>query len=223
MSDTFSDDIPPRAVSHRQEHSLPPWDSIEKDAERPRWQTLAGRTVYQTPWISVESHETVAPTGKPAHYGFVHFRNRAVGVVPLHEDGTLTMVGQMRFAFDSYSWEIPEGGAHFDEDPAQGARRELREETGLEAATLTEILRYDLSNSVTDETAILYLATGLSQGETQWDETENLEIRRVPFKDVLEAVIKGQIRDSLTVAAVLRVYHMAVTGALEASLAARIV
>lgn len=221
MSDTFSNDIPPREVSHRKEHSLPPWDSHEADAKRPRWQSLTGRLVYQTPWISIESHETLAPTGKPAHYGFVHFRNRAVGVVPLHDDGTVTLVGQMRFAFDAYSWEIPEGGAHFDEDPIEGAQRELREETGLDAAQWTEILRYDLSNSVTDETAILYLATGLSEGETEWDDTENLEIARVPFKDVVEAVIKGQIRDSLTVAAVLRVYHMAVTGALDAALVQR--
>lgn len=203
--------------------SLPPWDSEERNAKRARWQPRNVRLIHQSPWIEVELSEPIAPTGRVANYGLIRFQNRAMGVVPLHEDGTVTLVGQMRYAFDAWSWEIPEGGVPHDEDPEQGIRRELREETGLEAVSLTEILRMDLSNSVSDEVAILYLATGLSQGETDWDDTENLEIARVPFKDLLEAVIKGQVRDSLTVAAVLRVYHMAVTGALEASLAARIV
>lgn len=203
--------------------SLPPWDSEDRNAKRARWQPRNARVIHSSPWIEVELSEPIAPTGCVAQYGMVRFRNRAMGMVPLHEDGTVTLVGQMRYAFDAWSWEIPEGGVPHHEDPMEGARRELREETGLEAASFVEILRLDLSNSVSDEVGIIYLATGLTPGETEWDETENLEIVRVPFKDVLEAVIKGQIRDSLTVAAVLRVYHMAVTGALEASLSAKIV
>jgi len=152
----------------------------------------------------------------------VRFKNRAVGVLPLHEDGTVTMVGQMRYALDAYSWEMPEGGVPFDEDLSDGARRELREEVGLEAAALVEILRMDLSNSVCDEEAVCYLATGLTPAQTAPDETESLEIARLPFKDVLNAVISGQVRDSLTVATVLRVHHMAVSGALDDALSQRI-
>lgn len=202
---------------------LPPWDTEDRNAVRPRWQPRNVRVVHDSPWIALELSEPIAPTGNEARYGLIRFKNRAVGVLPLHDDGTVTMVGQMRYAFDAYSWEMPEGGVPFDEDMSDGARRELREEVGLEAAELVEVLQMDLSNSVCDEVAVCYLATGLSVAQTDWDDTESLETARIPFKDVLEAVIKGQIRDSLTVAAVLRVYHMAVTGALEASLAAKIV
>ncbi|MFT3998184.1 MAG: NUDIX hydrolase [Asticcacaulis sp.] len=202
---------------------LPPWDTEDRNAVRPRWQPRNVRVVHDSPWIALELSEPIAPTGNEARYGLIRFKNRAVGVLPLHDDGSVTMVGQMRYAFDAYSWEMPEGGVPFDEDMSDGARRELREEVGLEAAELVEVLQMDLSNSVCDEVAVCYLATGLSAAQTDWDDTESLETARIPFKDVLEAVIKGQIRDSLTVATVLRVYHMAVTGALPARLSALIV
>lgn len=198
---------------------LPPWDSPEADAARPRWQKLNQQTVFENPWIRIESHDVLAPSGHKAHYGLVCFANRAVGVLPLHDDGTVTMVGQMRFALDAYSWEMPEGGVPFDEDLREGALRELREEVGLEADTLTEILTMDLSNSVCDEVAVCYLATGLSYGQSAPEETETFETVRVPFKAVLGSVIRGEIRDSLTVATVLRVHYMAVSGELPPALA----
>ncbi|ESQ79836.1 NUDIX hydrolase [Asticcacaulis sp. YBE204] len=201
------------------ERPLPPWDSAERDAKRPRWRADDIRVDHDSPWMRLEVSPAIAPTGRRTEYGVVRFGNRAVGVLPLHDDGTVTLVGQMRFAFDAWSWEMPEGGVPFNEHMPDGARRELREETGLIAANLREILQMDMSNSITDEVAVCYLATGLTATETEPDDTENLEIARVPFKDVLEAVIKGQIRDALTVATVLRVYHMAVTGALPEALA----
>lgn len=197
---------------------LPPWDSSEKNAARPRWRILNSETVFRSPWIAVEKHDTVAPTGHAADYGLIRFQNRAVGVVPLHEDGSVTLVGQMRFALDAYSWEIPEGGVPFDEDLLAGAQRELAEETGLTAAHWREIIRLDLSNSVSTETGTCFLAWGLSPGERDPDETEALESVRVPFKDALNAVISGAIRDSLTVVSLLRVYHMAQTDELPAEL-----
>ncbi|MDC7682505.1 NUDIX hydrolase [Asticcacaulis sp. BYS171W] len=201
------------------ERPLPPWDSVERDALRPRWTRVTSEIAFETPWIRVERADVIAPTGKPGLYGLVHFANRAVGVLPMHDDGTVTLVGQMRFAFDAWSWEMPEGGVPFGESPLDGAKRELREEAGLIAAHWQEILNFDVTNSVADEVAVCYLATGLTVTEAEPDDTEKLEIVRIPFKDVLEAVIKGQIRDSLTVATVLRVYHMAVTGALPEALA----
>jgi 8-oxo-dGTP pyrophosphatase MutT (NUDIX family) len=191
---------------------LPFWDNEEAVAARPKWQKVASHIAFQNPWITIESHDVIAPTGRPAHYGLVRFANRAIGVLPLFDDGTVPLVGQARFALDSFSWEIPEGGAPYDEDPLDGAKRELREETGLVAANWTEIAQLELSNSVTDEVAVCYLATGLSEGEVEPDETEALTQMRVPFKTLLDAVIKGQVRDALTVVSVLRVHHMAVTG-----------
>ncbi|MGZ3306818.1 MAG: NUDIX domain-containing protein [Asticcacaulis sp.] len=195
----------------------PPWDTADA-AARPRWRKVSGEVVFENPWIRVESHDVIAPTGHPAHYGLVKFANQAIGVLPLFDDGTVPLVGQMRYAFDAYSWEIPEGGAPLGEDPIDGAKRELREETGLVAAELRRILDIDLSNSVTDERAIVYLATGLSQGDSAPDDTERFEYARVPFSQLLEAVINGQVRDAITVASVLRVYHMAVSGGLPTAL-----
>jgi len=175
---------------------------------------VTSQTVFQNPWIKVESHDVTAPTGRPAHYGLVKFANRAIAVLPLHDDGTVSLVGQARFAVNAYSWELPEGGGPLDEDPRDAAIRELREETGLVAENLCEILSFDMSNSVTDEAAICFLATGLSQSDRAPDETEAFEYARVPFKIVLEAVTNGQVRDGLTVVSILRVHHMAVTGEL---------
>jgi len=192
--------------------NLPLWDSEDRAVARPQWRSVTSQTVFENPWIRVESHDVIAPTGHLAHYGLVRFANRAIAVLPLHDDGTVSLVGQARFAVSAYSWELPEGGGPLDEDPRAAAIRELKEETGLVAADLREILSFDMSNSVTDEAAVCFLATGLSQGDTAPDETEAFEYARVPFKMVLDAVIKGRIRDGLTVVSVLRVYHMAVTG-----------
>ena len=193
---------------------LPVWDSEDRADARPKWRSMTSETVFQNPWIRVESHDVIAPTGHPAHYGLVKFANRAIAVLPLHDDGTVSLVGQARFAVDAYSWELPEGGGPLDEYPREAAIRELREETGLQAAHLHEILSFDMSNSVTNEVAICFLATGLSAGDKAPDETEAFEYARVPFKILLNAVIKGQVRDGLTVVSVLRVYHMAITGEL---------
>lgn len=193
---------------------LPPWDTPEKAAARATWRSLRQQTVFENPWVRVESHDMIAPTGRPAHYGLVHFHNRAIGVLPLHDDGTVSLVGQHRFPLGAYSWEIPEGGSPHGEDPLDGAKRELREETGLIASDWREILQLDLSNSVTNEVCTLYLATGLSQADAAPDDTEAFEYARVAFSQLLKAVIMGQVRDSLTVASVLRLHHMAISGEL---------
>jgi 8-oxo-dGTP pyrophosphatase MutT (NUDIX family) len=185
------------------------------------WRRGAERLVYDNPWIRVTEFDATAPTGQPARYGVVGFKNLAIAILPVHDDGTVTLVGQHRFPSRDYSWEIPEGGGPLGEDPLAGARRELREETGLEAAEWREVLRMQLSNSVTDEIAVGYLATGLSPapGGAEPDETEALAIARVPFRDALDAATAGKIKDALTVAMLLRGYHMAREGALRSALA----
>jgi 8-oxo-dGTP pyrophosphatase MutT (NUDIX family) len=185
------------------------------------WTRGPERLVFENPWIKVSEHAATAPTGQPASYGLVGFKNRAIAVLPIHDDGTITLVGQNRLPFADYSWEIPEGGSPLDEDPLAGARRELAEETGLVAADWREVLRMQLSNSVTDELAIGYLALELSDGpgEHQPDETEALAIARVPFAEALEAALAGHMQDALTVAMLLRAYHMAREGALPGALA----
>ena len=185
------------------------------------WERGPGRLVYDNPWISVTEFQAIAPTGNPALYGLVGYKNRALAILPLFDDGTILMVGQNRLPFSDYSWEIPEGGGPLGEDPLAGAQRELLEETGFEASNWLEVMRLQLSNSVSDELAICFLATGLSKSDivAHVDDTEDIVRVRAPFRDVLQAAMAGYISDSLTVAMLLRVHHMAYTGSLSDGLA----
>jgi ADP-ribose pyrophosphatase len=184
------------------------------------WRFLAARTAFDNPWIEVVAQDTIDPAGGSRVYGIVRFKKIAVGVLPVDARGQVHLVGQWRVPLARYSWEMPEGGCEAGEDPADAVRRELEEEAGLKAATLTPILEMDLSNSVTDERAFCFLATGLSSGQRAPEPVEILANRTAPFAEVLADATSGRIRDAMTVAAVLRAYHMAKTGALDPALAA---
>src|SRR5215831_16951352 len=125
------------------------------------WTRRSRRVAYDNPWIAVYHDEVLRPDGQPGIYGVVHYKNRAVGVIALDDRDRVLLVGQYRYTVDGYSWEIPEGGAPFDEDPLEAAQRELQEETGYSAAQWQEVLRAHLSNSITDEEGICYLARDL--------------------------------------------------------------
>ncbi len=169
------------------------------------WRRHARRVAYDNPWVTVWHDEVTRPDGQPGIYGVVHFESLAVGVVALDADDRVVLVGQYRYTLDAWSWEIPEGGVPFDEDPLDGAGRELREETGIEAARWSELARVHLSNSVSDEAGILYLATDLTDGPAAPDGTEiGLEVRRVPFAEALAMALDGRITDAMSVVALQR-------------------
>ena len=184
-----------------------------------RWRRHAERVVYDNPWIRVTEFDAEAPTGVHTIYGVVGFKNIAVGVLPVFEDGTVMLVGQHRFPTEDYSWEIPEGGVEPDEDILEGARRELREETGLEAAEWIPVLGFQLSNCITDERGYGLIATGLTQTQAEPDATEALALARVPFREALDQALAGRIWDLTTLAVLLRAYHMASEGELPEALA----
>ena len=199
----------------------------ENDPEwlRPRgqgWRVRGRVHLHDNPWFALDEFDAVAPTGQPARYYLQSYKNIAVGVLPLHDDGTLTLVGQWRFPFDAYSWELPEGGAPKGEAPIEGARRELREEAGLAAADWRLILTMQLSNASSDEIAYGYLATGLTAVEREPDATEQLAVERVPFREALKAAASGRIQDAITVAMLLRLHHMAHEGELSDDLTRRV-
>lgn len=175
------------------------------------WTVLASRELYNNPWIQVTEHQVLNPSGGPGIYGVVHFHNLAIGVVP-YADGKIWMVGQYRFPLEAYSWEIPEGGGKIGIDPLVSAARELQEETGLTADRYEVLLEMDLSNSVSDERAIVYLATGLHAGAAAPEETEELHVRQMTLDEAYAMVERREIRDSLTVAAIYRLKIMALEG-----------
>ncbi|RYY55256.1 MAG: NUDIX hydrolase [Chitinophagaceae bacterium] len=168
------------------------------------WQVTSRETAYDNNWIRVEHHEVINPAGNPGIYGKVHFKNIAIGVVPVDADGYTWLVGQYRFTIDEYSWEIPEGGAPEGTLPLDSAKRELLEETGLVAETWEEILKLHLSNSVSDEVAHVFVARGLTQMEAAPEETEQLQVKRIHLSEVFRMVDDGRITDALSVAALLK-------------------
>ncbi len=172
------------------------------------WDVLSQATVYENEWIRVDHHEVLGPSGGPGVYGTIHFKNQAIGVVPIDEHGNVVLVGQYRFPLRAYSWEIPEGGGSHSVAALESARRELREECGLAARCWTEILGMDLSNSVSDERSTAFLAWDLQKTTAQPDETEKLQVARVPFWDAVDRVKRGEIRDAISVAALVRVALM---------------
>ena len=165
------------------------------------WRRESRRIAYDNAWIEVYHDEVIRPDGQPGIYGVVHFRNRAIGVVPLDADDRVLLVGQFRYTQDHYSWEIPEGGGPFDESPEEAARRELAEETGYTGGQWRELCRAELSNSVTDEITILFVAAGLEAGPASPEGTEQLQLRWVPFEETLAMIGRGEIADAMTILA----------------------
>ncbi|MCC7505375.1 MAG: NUDIX hydrolase [Saprospiraceae bacterium] len=181
-----------------------PFKKAGPDGSPNPWQTLSEKTAYDNPWISVSHREVLNPSGGPGIYGVVHFKNTAIGIVPLDAEGYTWLVGQYRYTLQQYSWEIPEGGGPLGADPLLAAQRELLEETGIRAARWTPLLEIHPSNSVSDEYGVAYVARELTFGEAEPEETEQLQLRRLPFAEAVDMVLNGEITDALSMAAILK-------------------
>lgn len=175
------------------------------EKQRGSWRQLDQKMVYENPWISVTHENVLTPAGTAGIYGVVHFKSHAVGVVPLDDDGCVWLVKQFRYPLNQYSIEIPEGGSLLGDDMLQAAKRELREETGLTASMWTHLLDLHTSNSVTDESGLVYLAQGLTKGEMDLEVTEDIEVLRVPLTEAIDWIFAGKITDSLTIMGLLAV------------------
>jgi len=168
------------------------------------WKRLDSTAIHQNPWFSVRSDNVIRPDGERGTYSVVESQRLAVGVLPLWDDGTLTLVGQYRYPIEQYSWEIPEGGGPLNEDPLVIAERELREETGIAAGSWQHLGRCYLSNCFLDERCHLYLARDLRQGQSCPDGDEKLETRRVALDEVIASAGDGRITDALSIVGIFR-------------------
>ena len=168
------------------------------------WKTNASRVVFENAWMKVMEDSVTNPGGGSNLYGHVRFKNVAVAILPIDGQGNTRLVGQTRYTLGEYSWELPMGGSPVGEDPLAGARRELEEETGLVAADWTELLRLRMSNSITDELGIAYVARELSAGQSNLEETEDISVRTLPIDEAVRMALDGAMTDALSVATLLR-------------------
>lgn len=182
--------------------------------EKNPWTLLDEKQVYESPWISVSHHHVLNPAGNQGTYSIVHFKKLAIGILPLDENNFTWIVGQYRYPMKEFTWEIPEGGGEQDVDPVESAKRELLEECGIIAGRWTFIQKMQLSNSATDEIALLYIAQDLSFTQSQPEENEMLIVKKIHFDDLYKIVNEGKVTDSLTVAAVLKAKLMMLEGVL---------
>ena len=167
------------------------------------WKKLSSKVIYDNPWMTVIEDRVINPSGGQNDYGHIRFKTRAVAIIPIDDAGNTWLVGQDRYTLGEYSWEVPMGGAPKGEEALAAAKRELQEETGLQAEHWTEILRLHTSNSITDEEGFAYVAKGLQQGETEFEETENIEVRKLPLTEAVAMAQNGEITDAISVAALL--------------------
>jgi 8-oxo-dGTP pyrophosphatase MutT (NUDIX family) len=168
------------------------------------WKIKSSQLVYDNQWISLEEFQVITPSGTEGIYGQVHFKNIAIGIIPLDQQQNTWLVGQYRFPLKEYSWEIPMGGGLIGIDILESAKRELKEETGLIAKKWTDIMKIHTSNSVTDEVGHVFLAEELTEGNTEFDETEDLKVIKIPLEEAIAMVMNGKITDSISVAGLLK-------------------
>lgn len=168
------------------------------------WKQRSSTIAYDNPWIQVRHEEVIRPNGTEGIYGVVHFKSRAIGVIAVDDNDNIWLVKQSRYPNNETTIEIPEGGGLLDEPPLEAAKRELLEETGLTAEQWQPLMELRTSNSVTDEIAFIFLATGLSQGKQQLEDTEDIEVIKVKVTEAIEMAMNGQITDAMSVAALLK-------------------
>lgn len=169
------------------------------------WKTKTSKVVYENPWIKVSHEEVVTPKETDGIYGVVHFKNTAIGVIPIDNEGNTWLVRQSRYTLNQYTWEIPEGGCPQAESPLDAAKRELEEEVGLQANDWQQLMTMHLSNSVTDEFCVVFVARNLFAGEQRLEATEDIEVKKLPLTEAIAMAKRGEITDGISVAALLRV------------------
>ena len=180
----------------------PPVPPASSPLARVPWRTTSTRPIYRNRWIDVREDMVELPDGHTTVYGVVEC-SECVGVLPFLDRDTVLLVGQYRYVAGDFFWEIPTGGQHAGETILEAAQRELAEEAGHEAGRLVKLCDFHTSKSILREVAHLYVAEDLRPAPRPADRTEFIERRAFPFAEVLAMVARGEIKDAMTIVAVL--------------------
>jgi 8-oxo-dGTP pyrophosphatase MutT (NUDIX family) len=170
------------------------------------WITKQSKVIYHNKWIKLREDKVITPIGTDGIYSVVE-THPAIGIIALSNNLETYLVGQYRYPLNTYSWEIPEGGGHPGETPLQSAKRELMEETGLQAIEWTFLDTLYTSNCFTNETGHIFLARDLTQHSAQPEQTEALQIKKVAFMEAYRMVLDFEIKDAIAIIGIMRVYH----------------
>jgi ADP-ribose pyrophosphatase len=166
------------------------------------WRRLTTRPIYQNRWIRVREDDVALPDGRTTIYGVVEC-SPCIGVLPFLDANTVVLVGQYRYVAGGFYWEMPTGAMAPGESEEAAVQRELGEEAGYAADRLVKICVFHTSKSVVEETANIYLAEALHPVTREADATEFIEVRAFPFDEVVRMVERAEIKDAMTIVAVL--------------------
>lgn len=166
------------------------------------WTMRSTRPIYRNKWITLREDVVELPNGHSTIYGVVTC-GQCVGILPFVDPETVLLIKQYRYIAGRATWEMPTGGMHAEEAVEAAAQRELAEEIGYRATSLEHVCTYHTSKSVMDETAHLFVGTGLVKAALPPDETEFIAVRPFPFADALQMVLSGEIVDGMTIIAIL--------------------
>jgi 8-oxo-dGTP pyrophosphatase MutT (NUDIX family) len=165
------------------------------------WKKISSREVYKNKWFEVTEDIVRTEQGKELTYGVV--RKKPFALVIPWDGKYLTLVGEYRYLTDSFSWGFPQG--HYMKDSIEEtAREELREETGLQAGAIKEIAEFNLAPGAISQICHVFLATDLTEGETDFEESEidtDMKAKKVTIKEFRKMVLEGQMKDGPSLAA----------------------
>ncbi|QQG49799.1 MAG: NUDIX hydrolase [Candidatus Berkelbacteria bacterium] len=166
------------------------------------WKRLSHRLVYKTPWMEVYEDKVTRPDGSPGQYSYVQV-GTGVYIVAITDDDKIYLVGQFRYPTSTFSWELPAGAADGDDLLAE-AKRELKEETGLEAKNWRKIGRLQVVNGISQDWSHVFIATGLSQtGKHQQEEEGIQEMQAFSLPEILRMIDLGELSCGQSMAALM--------------------
>jgi len=166
------------------------------------FQTISSRIAWSCPWYRVRQDEIITPDGRPGVYNVVE-KADAVWIVPVTPAREVLMVYQYRYTIDEWCWEVPAGSVEPGQTPEEAAREELREEVGGLDGQLGYIGRFFLANGICNEVGHIFLATGVTSGETHHEAAEVMQVHRIPVARALAMARAGEITDGPSALALL--------------------